>query len=923
MPAKKSFYIIDGHAHIYRAFFAPFRDLTSSTGEPTKATFVFTQMLLNLIQLRKPDYLAMVIDSGDESVFRKTIFPEYKANRQSPPDDFKPQEKRILQIVKDSGVPIFVKPGFEADDLIATMAVQLCQEDYEVFLVSKDKDLRQILTDCTHMYDPVKDEVIDVAKLREKVGYGPELAIDVQTLMGDAIDNVPGIPGVGEKTAVKLLTQYGSVAGILENVEKLTPKMRDNFKAYADKLPMSRELVTLKTDVAFDWSPEQCRFTGLDAAGLKKHLIELDFRALLGRLSDLERAARPRPALAGGLFDTIETQTVGGAPNHDYKNSTAAAYTLINSPEAFDDFLAELKRQKSFAFDTETDNLKACEANVVGLSFSWAEGTGYYVPLKAPKGEAVIDPQRTMTALKPILEDPQFGKVGHNIKYDILAMKSLGVDLRGVVMDTMVAAFLLDASRIQYGIDRLAIDLLHFKKIATTDVIGTGKNQITMDRVALSEITRYAGEDADITWRLHTLVSGKLDQTPALRKLHDEVELPLIDVLVEMERAGVAVDEPTLIEQSKALGERIDKLREQIHAAANGEFNIDSPKQLGEVLFTRLGLKSVKKTKTGHSTDIEVLERLSGVHPVPKLVLEYRSLVKLKGTYLDALAEHKSERDGRVHTSFNQTGAATGRLSSSDPNLQNIPIRTDEGRRIRLAFVPGKPGDVLLTADYAQIELRVLAHFTQEPALLESFKNNEDVHRKVAAEVFGVPLDQVSREQRAQAKIVNFGIIYGVTAHGLARRIDGMNNAAAAELIAAYNKRFPSIARFMDQCVQKARADGYVETLTGRRRPVFDINSGVLTQRSAAERIAINSVVQGTAADLIKIAMVNIHRRIKAERRPLQMLLQVHDELVFECPEADAEPQAAFVKDEMTRAMTLSVPLDVEVGWGKNWQEVK
>jgi DNA polymerase-1 len=467
-----------------------------------------------------------------------------------------------------------------------------------------------------------------------------------------------------------------------------------------------------------------------------------------------------------------------------------------------------------------------------------------------------------MESIQPILEDERIGKIGHNIKYDILAMKSLGVTLRGVVMDTMIAAFLLDASRMQYGIDRLATDLLHFKKIATTELIGTGKNQITMERVPLADITRYAGEDADITWRLFEMVSKKLDETPALRKLHDEIELPLIDVLVEMERAGVAIDEPTLIEQSKALGERIDKLRGQIHAAANGEFNIDSPKQLGEVLFTRLGLKSVKKTKTGHSTDIEVLERLSNVHPVPKLVLEYRSLVKLKGTYLDALADHKSERDGRVHTSFNQTGAATGRLSSSDPNLQNIPIRTDEGRRIRLAFVPGKAGDVLLTADYAQIELRVLAHFTQEPALLESFKNNEDVHRKVAAEVFDVPLDQVSREQRAQAKIVNFGIIYGVTAHGLARRIDGMNNAAAAELIAAYNARFPSIARFMDQCVQKARADGYVETLTGRRRPVFDINSGVITQRNAAERIAINSVVQGTAADLIKIAMVNIHRRI-------------------------------------------------------------
>jgi DNA polymerase-1 len=921
---RKRFYIIDGHAHIYRAYYAPFRDLISATGEPTKATFVFTQMLMNLIEQRKPDYLAMVIDSGDEDVFRKALYTDYKANRTAPPDDFRPQEQRILNIVRDAGVPIFCKPGYEADDLIATMATRLCKEDYEVFLVSKDKDLRQILTECVHMFDPATNEVIDIPKLVEKVGYGPDLAIEVQTLMGDAIDNIPGIPGVGEKTAVKLLQQYGSVDGILANVEKLTPKMRENFKTFGDKLPLSRQLVSLKKDVDFDWSPEQCAFRGLNAEGLKKHLLELDFRALLSRLTALERAAAPAaPSFQGGLFDSMPSPT-STAVQVDYKTSTASQYTLINTHEQFQDFVRKLAQQKVFAFDCETDCLRACDANIVGMSFSWEAGTGYYLPLKAPEGQQVLDAQLVIPVLKLILEDEKVGKVGHNIKYDILAMKSAGINLRGVVMDTMVAAFLLDSSRIQYGIDRLAVEMLHFKKIPTTDLIGSGKNQLCMDQVDLPRITQYAAEDADIAWRLHEMLGKKLDELPGVRELHDTVETPLIDVLAEMECVGVSIDPNVLREQSLALGERIEKLREQIFQTAGHEFNIDSPKQLGEVLFEKLGLKTHKKTKTGFSTDIEVLERLSYEHAVPKLVLEYRSLVKLKGTYLDALHDHVSHRDGRVHTSFNQTGAATGRLSSSDPNLQNIPIRTDEGRRIRLAFVPKNPAaNVLLTADYSQIELRMLAHLSEEPALMRAFSEGIDIHTTVASEVFGVPLESVTRDQRAQAKIINFGIIYGVTPQGLARRIDNMTTPQAAELIAAYNKRFARISSFMDECVDKARRDGYVETIRGRRRPLPDINSGVINIRNMNERMAINSVVQGSAADLIKIAMVNIHRKIREEKRNLQMLLQVHDELVFETPETEAEAQAAFVRAEMTGAMSLKVPLDVEVGWGKNWQEVK
>lgn len=926
---KKRFYIIDGHAQIFRAYFAPFRDLTAPSGEPTKATYVFTQMLLNLIELRKPDYLAMVIDSGEEDVFRSEIYPQYKANRPPPPDDFHPQEQRILRIVKDAGIPVYEKSGYEADDLIATMADQLCQSGFEVFLVSKDKDLRQVLSDCVHLYDPQNDQVLDVSTMREKYGYGPEQAIEVQTLVGDTIDNVPGIPGIGEKTAVKLLKTYGSVEGILANVDQLTPKMRENVLAHRDKLSLSRQLVTLKRDVPFNWSIEQCVFRGLNAEALKKHLVELNFRALLSKMAGLEKQAtieKNRLSEPLGLFDTPGDPNASAGHQTlyvEYNNSQHNSYECVNTLDKLKQLVEKLRNQPVFAFDTETDSLRACDANLVGMSFSFAEASGYYVPVRGPLGAQVLNPDEAIRLLKPVLEDESIHKVGHNIKYDMLAMRGAGVMVRGVVMDTMVAAFLLDASKMQYGIDRLAMDYLNFKKIPTSDLIGSGKRQITMDQVDLDLITRYASEDADIAFRLYGLFTRQLEREPELRQLHDRIETPLIEVLAAMEWEGIAIDPEVLRQQSEALGQRIERLRDDIFEATGEAFNIDSPKQLSVLLFEKLKLKSGKKTKTGLSTDIEVLEKLAVEHPVPRLVLEYRQLVKLKNTYLDALTDHRSKRDGKVHTSFNQTGAATGRLSSSDPNLQNIPVRTDEGRRIRLAFVPSLPSNVLLTADYSQIELRMLAHLSEEPALMKAFEEGIDIHATVASEVFGVPLDQVTRDQRNQAKIINFGIIYGVTAQGLARRIDGMSVVSAAQLIEAYNRRFPRVVRFMNECVNKARADGYVQTITGRRRPLSDIHSGVIHIRNMNERMAINSVVQGSAADLIKIAMVNIHREIVRESRPLKMLLQVHDELVFETPESEAPAQMEFVRRQMTNAMRLKVPLEVQMGFGKNWQELK
>jgi DNA polymerase-1 len=939
----KSFYIIDGHAQIYRAYFAPFRDLTAPDGEPTKATFVFTQMLLNLVATRKPDYLAMVIDAaGDEGVFRKQIDPNYKATRKPRPDDFGPQESRILQICRDAGLPIYFVPAYEADDVLATMAKRLGGQGYETFLVSKDKDLRQVLDEHTRMYDVHTDEVTDAATMEAKLGYTPAEAIDVQTLMGDAIDNVPGVPGVGEKTAVKLVKKYGSAAAVLDHLDELTPKLREGFIAFREKMDVTRRLVTLHTDVTVDFNPDDCRFTGLNTDALRSHLTHLGFTSLLKRLGDGSVPLAGQRVTAG-LLPSFQTDLFGqaiaepkakplpaddtvpppeGAPCDSAAN---CKYHLVATAEQFEAFLAELKQQTRFAFDTETDDLGAMRSNLIGMSFSWAKASGYYVPVKGPEGSQHLSADVVLPAIKPILEDAAVHKVGHNIKYDLLVMRNVGITVRGVALDSMIAAFLLDSSRMQYGMDRLAMDLINFRKVATEELLGRGKTLTSMDKVELARVAAYASEDADVTLRLADLLDGRLSEFADLRSLADDLETPLIDVLAEMEFNGVAVDANVLREQSGVLATRIDALRGKIADAAGGfQFNPDSPKQLAEVLFEKLKLPTGKKTKTGYSTDVQVLERLAERHPVPRLILDYRTLMKLKNTYLDNLTDEVNPRTGRIHGHFNQTGAGTGRLSMSDPNLQNIPIRTDEGRRIRLAFVPGdRDRNVLLGVDYSQIELRLLAHFTQEPALLRAFAADEDVHRTVAAEVFGVPLEQVTRDQRAQAKTVNFGIIYGVSAFGLSSRIEGLSYAAATELIATYHARFPGIQGFFKKCVADAQASGYVQTILGRRRPIPDIHSGVIARRNYAERAAINSVVQGSAADLIKRAMVNLYRRMRREQMQSKLLLQVHDELVFETPEAVVEAEATIIQQEMAGAMSLSVPLKAEAGWGKNWAEAK
>jgi DNA polymerase I len=937
-----SFYLIDGHAQIFRSYYAPFRELTGPDGAPIKAVYMFAQMLVGLTADRKPDYLAMVIDAaGDAGLKRTELYPDYKANRKPAPDDFHPQEQRIIQMVRDSGVPVLHLPGFEADDVLATLARRLEAQGHDVILVSKDKDLRQVLSPNVRMYDVGADTFLTVERLAAEFGCTPAEWLEMQCLMGDSTDNIPGVGKVGEKTALELVRQFGTADTAVQRAAEIKkPALKANLAAFAPNLPLTRALVTLHTDLDIPgFSVDACRFHTLATEGFLAHLKQLGFSTLLKRLAATPLNLPPSPANPSATSSAQPTSLFGESlpptPTSDIRHPTSATptdlattescdYQLIDTPDLLANFVSQLRAQPAFAFDSETDALGAMYSNPIGFSFSWQPGQGFYLPVQGPLGCKVLDLAAVVAAMRGPLENPAIAKYGHNIKYDLLVLRNCGIHVRGVALDTMVAAFILDAGRMTFGIDKLAEQLLGIRKVPTSDLIGSGTKQISMAVVDTARVARYAAEDADVCLRLAHKLSPQLDAIPELRKLADTIETPLLDILTDMEEAGIAVDAAVLREQSDVLATRIEALRGKITEAAGGiRFNPDSPKQLAEVLFDKLNLRKLKKTKTGYSTDVEVLDQLAADHPVPGLILEYRSLVKLKNTYLDNLTDHLSPKTGRIHTSFSPVGAATGRLSSSDPNLQNIPIRTDEGRRIRLAFVPSSPDKLLLAADYSQIELRVLAHFTREPALLKAFEADEDIHKAVAAEVYNVPLEQVTREQRGSAKTINFGIIYGVTAFGLSRRIEGLSVSAADKLINDYNARFPSIQRFLQECVEQARSLGYVTTIMGRRRPLPDIKAPVASTRNAAERMAINSVVQGSAADLIKIAMLNVTKRLRAENSRARMLLQVHDELVFETPAGDVEADARLIREEMTGAMTLAVPLKVEVGWGKNWGEVK
>ncbi len=1000
--ACKTLYLIDGHAQIYRAYYAPFGALNAPSGEPTRAVHVFIQMLLNVLRDRKPDYLVMAMDVSDETVFRKDIAPDYKANRQLPPEDLPPQIDRIVSIVERMGIPILRLPGYEADDILATLCHRHAGPGLDVFLVSRDKDLDQLLGEHVRMYDPGKDREIDVAAMQEEKGYTPAQAIEAQMLMGDSTDNVKGVPGVGPKKTAQLLQQYGSLAEIIAHADDLSPKLRENILAFRDRMDVVRQLVTLKPDVPIDFDLDAAAVDRFEPTAAADILRELGLNRLLERIgpaqsrdgrarlppsqgdeqnrdpeqsrdrlpftsrSDVKgkgaapvphdgrpesttdapppKAPRQPPADFGDLFSSLaETDADAPAGSFHELAQTNADYQLVDSLDALADLADKLARVPAFAFDTETTGLVPAAADLVGLSISWQADTGYYVPVRGVGKTVPVEAVRER--LGPIFADERIRKCGQNLKYDVAVLKVAGISVAGIDFDSMIASFLIDSMRRSHGIDALAHDLLHYRKITTEEMIGKGKNQTTFDRIPTNRVCRYASEDADIAWRLRHVLEPRLDE-PEMLALFRDVEMPLVEVLAQMEFLGVAVDTEVLARLSNQMADRLAELEKEIHAAAGHPFNINSTKQLAEVLFDELGLPVARRTKTGRSTDADVLEdlaaqiagaRIPGAEipgaetagaripsrtSIPKLVLEHRELSKLKGTYVDALPEMVCPRTGRIHPSFHQTGAVTGRLSCSDPNLQNIPIRTELGAQIRRAFVPGIPDSVLVKADYSQIELRVLAHLSGDQALAKAFHDDADIHAFVAAQIEGVPIAEVTKEQRSRAKTVNFGIVYGQSAFGLSRQT-GMPVSDAKLFIERYFSRYPRIRGFLDECIAFARRHGYVKTMLGRRRAIPDINSRNQTARSAAERFAANTVIQGSAADLIKRAMVNIHRRIQTERRPSRMLIQVHDELVFEVPKSALAVEARMISDEMSSALAMTVPIKVDVASGPNWLDLK
>jgi DNA polymerase-1 len=908
-PMEKRLFIIDGHAHIYAAYFAPMSQrLTSPSGEPTKAAYIFTTAILGLIQRQKPDMLTVAMDSKTPT-FRKEIYPEYKAQRPPMPDDMPGQINRIEQIMEAMRIPILRVNGYEADDVIGTLAKKAAADGYDCLICSGDKDVLQLLDDHISTFDIKTDTRTDVVTMVEQMGVTPAQFVDCLALQGDASDNVPGIPDVGPKTAMGWIRQYGSIENLLQNIDEIKTKRGDSLRKYKDSLALSKKLVTIDCDVPLTIDYGDLAIKEFDKEKLGGIFTELGFNRLLTQLglAGEKAAEKPRAEYLAPRFTWgSDSKTVG----HDYR--------LIDTQEKFDGFLPELKKQKLFAIDTETTSIQAMRADLVGISFSWKEHTGYYLPVKAPLGTKHLDIAVVRRELAPILADENVKKIGQNIKYDMLVLQNAGMPIKGVHFDTMVASYCLDPGRSSHSLDQMALDFLDYESIPISALIGKGKNQLTFDMVDTSAACEYSTEDADITYQLYLYLKSRLEKEPLLEKLFVELEMPLVSVLAAMEHNGVSLDTGLLRTMSGVLTEELKQVTDQIYGHAGCVFNIDSPKQLSEILFDRLGLKSARIGKAGRSTDAAVLEELRGEHPIIEPILQYRMLTKLKSTYTDKLGMLVNPRTGRVHASFNQTVTATGRLSSSDPNLQNIPIRTEIGSKVRSAFIPKDKSDCILSGDYSQIELRLLAHFSKDRALMAAFAADQDIHRFVASQIYNVPIEDVTGEMRSRCKAVNFGIIYGQGAFGLSRSI-GISQTEAKKFIEDYFARYSSIRKFMDDCIASARRTGYAETILHRRRKIPNLSSKNSGKRAQAERLAVNTVIQGSAADLIKIAMIAIQGRVDAEKLPVRMILQVHDELVFELPAAQAQKHAEWIRKEMSEAIKLDVPLKVDVNCGPSW----
>lgn len=931
MPTTPTLYLIDAFAQIFRAFFAirtPMRSPT--TGEPTHALFGVAGMLIKLRKELNPHYAAVAIDMPGPT-FRDELYTEYKSTRERTPAELTAQIPRVFELFEGFGLPCIGQAALEADDVIATIVRRLLGDpacgDLAVRIVSKDKDLEQLIGDRVTLFDIHTDVTINAATLMESKGIRPDQVIDMLTLIGDTVDNVPGVPGIGPKIAAQLLQRYDTLDGIMCHLDEIKGKRREVLEASRDTLPLSKTLVTLRSDGTFPFSLESARVRPLDLRRLLRLFQELGFNRYQEEVRKLA-AADEAPAL---VFEdspaAIESTTPASSPEpvESAADDGSADYRAITTRADLEKVVAALHGARLIAVDTETTGLGR-QADLCGISLSWEHGQGVYIPVRSLESSEHLDQESVLDILRSILEDTTRPKCGHNLKFDAEVLHRAGVRLRGIVSDTMLASVLLDPGRAGHKLDNLALAHLGYQMIPFSS-LGIAEDRSIAD-VPLGEVTRYAAEDSDIALRLADLFAPQIEAAGMTTLLRD-IEAPLVSVLAEMELNGIICDPEELGRQGAALAERVTALRAEINTLADMEMPLDSPSQLATALFTTLGFAAGKKTKTGYSTDITVLETLAAAADVskpltriPGLIIEYRQLTKLISTYLGNLVASIDPHDGRIHTTFHQLAAATGRLNSQSPNLQNIPVRTDVGRLIRKAFV-APPEHLLICADYSQVELRLLAHLSRDQALVDAFDSGLDIHTAVAAQVFNVPMDQVSREQRNRAKTINFGIIYGVTPYGLSQRIDGLSVGEATQLIADYKARYPGIERFLGECVQQALDLGYVTTVEGRRRAVPEIASPNRHTRSLGERLAINSVVQGSAADLIKAAMVAVQRRIDSDNLPLRPLLQIHDELIFETPAEAAKDQAAIICAEMERALTLRIPLKAEAGIGKNWMEAK
>lgn len=903
---KNPFILVDGSSYLFRAYHG-LPPLATAAGQPTGAIYGVVNMLRKLINTYHPQKIAVVFDSKEKN-FRHALYEPYKANRAVMPDELQQQIEPLHAIIKAMGLPLVVMPGIEADDIIGTLAEQAKMEGLFTLISTGDKDFAQLVCDEIFLINTMSDDIFDRARVIEKFEVPPEQIIDYLALIGDTVDNIPGVPKVGPKTAVKWLQTYGTLEKIINQAADFTGKVGENLREAIEQLPLFKELVTIKIHLPIEHKVSGFTPQKRDIETLKKLFLELEFKTWLKNLNEFENAN--------------EGQVQTAMPAADIKELKKNHYETILKKELFEKWLEKLKNTALFAFDTETTSLDYMSAEIVGLSFAIAPDEAMYLPLGHDYMGAPSQLSRewVLRQLRPLLEDEKKCKVGHNLKYDSEVLANYGINLAGIAFDTMLESYVLNSTATRHDMDTLAERHLHYKTISFEEVAGKGAKQITFNQVPLESAAFYAAEDADITLKLHQHFWPLLQALPKQKTVFETIEMPLVPVLVRMERSGVLIDSESLALQSVELGKRLVEIETEAYQLAGQSFNINSPKQLQEILYTQLKCPVLEKTPTGQpSTAESVMQQLAEDYELPKIILEYRSLSKLKSTYTDKLPQQINPKTGRIHTSYHQATTSTGRLSSSDPNLQNIPIRTPLGRKIRSAFV-APPGYKIVAADYSQIELRIMAHMSQDPGLLKAFSDGDDVHKSTAAAVFGVDLTAVTSDQRRSAKAINFGLMYGMSAFGLAKQL-GISRHEAEKQVEQYFACFPKVKAFMEEIRKRALEEGFVETLTGRRLYLPDLQSSYIATRRAAERAAINAPMQGTNADIIKLAMIALDRWILEKDLDIRMVMQVHDELVFEVSEKILEEANAYIKTTMETILLLSVPLKVGIGVGDNWDE--